>query len=69
MQTLEEKRQVFMKYVDRDLANIAALEKKIESLDTGKEKYQKLLESISNKINNNHNKLYEVLKLSYQNKN
>ena len=31
--------------------------------------YQKLLESISNKINNNHNKLYEVLKLSYQNKN
>lgn len=45
MQTLEEKRQVFTKYVDRDLANIAALEKKIESLDTGKEKYQKLLES------------------------
>ena len=31
--------------------------------------YKKLLESIDKEINYNHNKLYEVIKLSYQNKN
>lgn len=31
--------------------------------------YKKLLESINKEINYNHNKLYEVIKLSYQNKN
>lgn len=30
--------------------------------------YKKLLESINKEINGNHNKLYEVIKLSYQNK-
>ena len=31
--------------------------------------YHKLLDSIDREMNNNHNKLYEVIKLSYQNKN
>ena len=31
--------------------------------------YNKLLSSINEEINYNHNKLYEVIKLSYQNKN